>query len=196
MAPKTGFFDLPAEIRNIIYCLALSKNEFIKPKLAVGHIEETNKPGSILRVSKTFGVEAAPFIYGTRHFAFPTLFEAMRFIRRIGKHNEIYLTGLCVGTFWYRYREASALGWKYDEALPLTSTFLAQRCPRLKYLQLEELSPEGEKRDWRVKTLEHLKTLVDALPQLSNISYYVGHKTLRLADPVHFIACRVSPVLL
>jgi hypothetical protein len=99
-----------------------------------------------------------------------------------------------MGTFWYKYAEAAALGFEYKLALGLTAQLLARRCPMLESLTVGDLSTEGPKRDWRVATLEFVKLLVDALPRLPNVSYNARWKELLLTVPERAVPSRVSAI--
>ena len=206
-APLT-FFDLPAEVRNIIYRLLFPKRcYYIKPRvLAVLPHESANemenppyhrghKPARSLRTSKSFNVEASPFVYGTTMFFFTSLPCCIHFIKHIGKQNAIHITSLTIRSLWFFKREASSPGFK--EAIEANSQCLAEQCPRLSFLSIGRLGVSGAKREWTTANLECLKILIDALPDLSNVRYSEGCRTLYLTlltaavpnDGVRLLAC-------
>ena len=183
-----GFFDLPAEVRNIIYRLLFPREPF-SIRISITDtgtwFTHTNKPANILRVSKAFNIEATPFFYSPNQFDFVKLYDVLRFINRIGKQNAAYLTILTVDTFSFSQDEAYKIGWEYGSAFELTAKYLSQRCPQLESLMFNrvrspEATPWGPARDWKLKTLEHIKVLVDGLPRLPHVSYSALSRDLYL----------------
>jgi hypothetical protein len=180
-APLT-FFDLPAEVRNIIYRLLFPKRCWgIEPRVLAVLSDESedeveyppyhhiHKPASSLRTSKSFNVEASPFVYGATSFYFSTLSHGIYFLEHIGKQNAIYITGLRMRSLWLVEREASSPGFK--DALEAKCQCLAERCPRLRSLSIGCLGVSGAKKEWKIAVLGYLKILIDALPRLSDVRY-------------------------
>jgi hypothetical protein len=50
-------------------------------------------------------------------------------------------------------------------------------------MKLLDYGDRREVKDWRIKTLEWLKSLIEALPQLSKVTWRRGRCRLCLADP-------------
>jgi hypothetical protein len=179
MAPKT-FFDLPAEIRNIIYCLAFQRltdaiPKFAIPKIAMKRHQAAIKPGQVLRICKTFNIEAAPFIYGSWKFAFRLISNAVRFLVSIGKSYSALLTSIDLGSFSYTDHETRALQWTFQcdiEYVPSAIIrFLVQNCPQLRSIKFWGSRDPYDWLERSITRVEGFETLVNAFPQLSITSY-------------------------
>jgi hypothetical protein len=177
---KSFFFDLPLEIRLMIYHFAniLSHGE-VYPRFKCKRLKETQKPGRILRVSKAFSQDLAPLIYGEQKLFFSSLFEGVTFMNLIGDRNASYLCYIHMATFRLKYTEARDLRLEYVESLPAISKYIAFQCPNIRALKVGDVSPgiklldygdQMEVKDWSIKTLERLKSLIETLSQLSKIT--------------------------
>lgn len=185
MAPKT-FFDLPAEVRNIIYSLAFQRPTDAIPKLAMKRDQADIKPGQVLRISKTFNIEAASFIYGNRNFVFGCIFNAVCFLMSIGKSYSALLTSIALGSFLYKDRETTGLQWilqcDFEDVVSTSIKLLAQNCPQLRSIEFCGRRDHYGSLERSITRLEGFETLVNAFPQLSNTSCYYQLMLLTVPD--------------
>jgi hypothetical protein len=186
MAPKT-FFDLPAEVRNIIYRLAFHKSTAATPALGQKS-HKACKPARKLRISKAFDIEAAPFIYGLRKFQFDSIYMAAFFLMSIGPSNSAHITSISLGTLDTNHQAATGLEWMlhcpFKDILSESIKLLATRCPSLRQIEVEaELyTAYDHDLDRRISSLEDRERLLAAFPQLSNMSH--GWPNYAMGDTV------------
>lgn len=113
-APVKTFFDLPFEIRNIIYKMAIPRRTihpqvfikmFTSGREAAG-IKNFNFPAMALTVSKDYEREASNVLYGHNTFAFESVYECFFFLRSIGRIRSAIVRSIKVTKFDMRAIES------------------------------------------------------------------------------------------
>ena len=186
-----SFSSLPPELRVKVFRYLMPTGTSIKPKLRVKRRREVNFPGRFLRVSKLFNAEAGAIFYSSNCFKSRDLFDGVVFLRMIGKLNDFHVTELDLGTFWFTYREAATLGFKYENAQEKVTDMIAKACPNLTYLAVGDFRPMQSGK-WITKTLEKIRYLIRKFPKLSNVYYSVGCYKLVLSAETMEEAVKVS----
>lgn len=184
---RRGFFEIPLEIRSIIYKQAgLDRNASLIPVFNRPSGNDS-KPASVLTVSKAFTEQLAPLIYGSREFWLPDVDASMKFINTIGPNNAAYIHHYHVQVFGLKRHNGSS----QIQSLNVFLKSMTDNCPNLRsfkvnYITLRRYAkltspPKSITRGWG--SFEDIKEIGNVFHQLSNISYLQRCWQLCLAAP-------------
>ena len=163
---KKQFWDIPLELRLRCYRYAFLSDEALLPtrKLTYLHDHKFRKkdcPGGQLRTSKAFALEAGPVVYGEDEFSFYDLSDDLIFIKQIGMTNACFLRYLRFNV--PRYWRAEAHG----KMVAVVADILSYKCPKLKRLAIDNVTPPKDLCKWSMKTLEELQDVIKATETLA-----------------------------
>ncbi|KAF2162713.1 hypothetical protein M409DRAFT_26950 [Zasmidium cellare ATCC 36951] len=94
--PKTSFLDLPAEIRNDIYTLALTNRTLSFPPASPQNRYGRARPPSLLLSNKQIHHETLPMFYSNTTFHFPSPDPLLRWLRKIGAKKRVLVKEIIV----------------------------------------------------------------------------------------------------
>lgn len=171
-----------------------------KPKYKGREYYRCVPPGRRLGINKAFARELSLLVYGKRKFRFRSIFDSITFLKFIGPQNASHIHHIRAGSLWSNTKEAIALKPPYKIQLPALFKYIADTCPDLQYLQVGGMIPvkgverrhsyyhiwgstRGEEKEWKAADLELVKSLTEALPKLTEVSYQVTFGNLALAIP-------------
>jgi hypothetical protein len=183
-----SFHDLPTEVRNLIYCYAVTcKDEEVWPekqnrltcRLDISHA------ATFLLVSKIINAEATPIFYRKNQFCFQKVSPATTFILTIGKRNASHIKMLNLGSMSYNETEAQKIACCEKTALKNTARNLGRLCTGLELLDFAPEESPSLLREyvtqsyasyapiacWTDNACTAVKALTIAFPWLSYVSY-------------------------
>ena len=185
---KKGLFDLPAEIRLIIYRMSsLIQDRQIQPKRYPFEDSVYWKPGKLLCISKAFNEEVAPLLYGHRQFYLPDGMASMTFLEVIGSKNASYVHCLQVRTFNLTVPEVCIFEINHGDYLRFLLKMTEELCPNLQCFKVNDILLEKVVRPYQrpgePTSLEEIKSIVEAFPQLPRVTYRKSSRQLCMAAP-------------
>jgi hypothetical protein len=187
-ATKRSIFDLPAELRLIIYRKSgLLPDRQFRPVRYPIQDSAFWKPGKLLALNKTFYDEVAPLPYGSRQFYLTDGMSAMSFLNTIGPQNAASIHFFHVRTLGLTTSETRIFQIPHQQSLGFLLGAIASRCPNLACFKVNSILLQRVSRTNGPPILpirlENIKSIVDTFPQLANVTYRKSSLQLCLAAP-------------
>ena len=163
---KKEFWDIPLELRLRCYRYAFLSDKPVLPTRKVTYLHDhkflkKDCPGVQLRTSKAFALEAGPVVYGENEFSFYDLSDGLIFIKQIGMTNSCFLRYLRFDVPLYWRAQA------HGKMIAVVADILSYKCPKLKRLTIEKVTPPKDIGKWSMKTLEELQDVIKATGTLA-----------------------------
>ena len=180
---RTGFADLPAELRSRVFYYLVRKEPIIDPTLTITNFGEGYVfPARVLRTCKAFDAEAGSILYSSLTFRFTSADIAIRFIqligpshscmiRRIELRSPIIARDLIVNN--HRLNADYSRRPILLNTLPTIADYIIRPCPSLRSLVLYSFDVNKGKEETRSKLLSCIQDWMASVSTNQLTEYFV-----------------------